>query len=332
MRVEMVYWFEPNAWACVFPKARMARLWGSYALRLQLRDFMAPHLPENIELTFSGLPIGRQGRRLRGATFQAWLKTRRPAVFILLKHIAHRMSPEELAQLKEKAIAVGVDHTDLEPSQLDLLQYDFHISASEAGGRGLEAILAEDCPDGGRRPHVDVFYQSHDRRLESVRPSALDRLSAVYVGSPANTAIPAALSNEITIVKVERNEEMDRAARELGDHNFHYAVRPDPKPVLRRSYKPFTKGVTAAVCRSNILVNRQVDDAVEFLTPDYPYLIDSNAPVHVESGFRKAQEEFGGPEWQRGLEIMREVRERVSGPAQARQFAEIVIRAAERVQ
>ncbi|MFN3591121.1 MAG: hypothetical protein ACK4TG_02925, partial [Thermaurantiacus sp.] len=43
-----------------------------------------------------------------------------------------------------------------------------------------------------------------------------------------------------------------------------------------------------------------------------------------------AKEEFGGPEWARGLEIMRSVRESLSGPAQARQFADIVTSAAER--
>ncbi|WP_209428406.1 hypothetical protein [Pararhodobacter sp. SW119] len=309
----------------------MAQLWGSDAMRLQLRDFMVPHLPGSIDLTFSGLPLGGP-RPLRTLIFQTWLKTRRPAIFILLKHVAQRITSAELAQIKEKAIAVGVDHKDSTLSRVDLVQYDFHISSTETGRRAIEALLDEDCVGSTSRPAVEVLFQSHDRRLETLQLMPPDRVSAVYLGLPANAAIPETLSDDIEIIEVVRNQDMDRAMGELGRHNFHYAVRPDPAKTLRRTYKPFTKGVTAAACRSNILVNRQVDDAVEFLTPDYPYLLESNAPEHVVEGFRKAQEEFGGPEWHRGLEIMRSVRERVSGPAQARQFAAIVTRAAERAE
>ena len=70
-----------------------------------------------------------------------------------------------------------------------------------------------------------------------------------------------------------------------------------------------------------------MDDAVDFLSADYPYLVDSNAPEDVTAGFRKAADEFGGPEWSLGLEIMRSMDDRVSGPAQAQQFVDIVTRA-----
>ena len=331
LRVEVVYWFEPNLRAYISLRSRMARLWGSDAMRLQIEDSMAGHLPQNIELTFSGLPLGGKNSRKRNLIFQAWLKTRRPAVFILLKHVVYRMSPEELAQLREKAIAVGVDHLDAEPSRLDLMQYDFHISASEAGRRGLETMLAEDCPEHSRRPAVEVLYLSYDRRLEGIRPPPVNQFSAVYLGAPDNAAIPDALSDDIRVMPVWRNNEMEQAVQALSSFNFHYNVRSEfPALTLRRTYKPFIKGITAAACRSNILVNRQVDDAVEFLTPDYPYLVDSPSSGHVEEAFRKAKEEFGSPEWHRGLEIIRSIRERVSGQAQARQFAGIVMRAAER--
>lgn len=306
----------------------MARLWGSDAMRLQIRKSMAPHLPANIHLTFSGMPLGRKSAK-RILAFQAWLKTRPRAIFILLKNVAYRISPEELAELKKRAIAVGVDHLDAEPSRIELLQYDFHISASESGRRGLDAILAEDCPTTRRRPLVELLFQSYDWRLDTMRPKVLDRLSAVYLGAAENALIPSNLSNAITLIQVERNEEMERVAHALEDYNFHYAVRPRQSGTLRRPYKPFTKGVMAAACQSNILVNRDVDDAIDFLTADYPYLVNANAPEEVEDMFLRAREGFGGSEWNRGLEIMRDVRERVSGAAQARQFARILNRVAD---
>lgn len=328
LRVEIVYWYQKTTWGIVNHHARLGRMWGSDALRLQLRDFMAPHLPDNIDLRFSGLPI--DSGRARKPIFHAWLRTRKPAIFILLKHVANRIRPDELADLREKAIAIGVDHKDNDLASANLLGYDFHVSSSESGRRAIEAILDEADLNERERPFVAVLPQSYDRLLAGLIPEASDRLAAIYLGDSRYAAIPAGLSAEIAMIEVERRADMVRAASSLGKFNFHYGVRPDPPPGPRRMYKPFTKGVTAAACHSNIIVNRQVDDAVDFLGEDYPYLVASNAPSDVEECFRKAKEEFGGPEWLRGLEIMRSVRDRVSGPVQARQFAEIVTRAAER--
>jgi hypothetical protein len=333
LRVELVYMYEGGGWERVSERARLGRLLGSDAMRLQVRESMAPHLPEHIELVFSGLSRSGRGLSLAGRWrrwyFQSWLQTRRPAVFILLKNIAYRLKPYEVRQLKKKAIAVGVDHKFGDPWSLDLSPYDFHISATESGRRALDAALAADGTMAGGRPFAAAWYQSFDQRLQTVPYRDLDRLSAVYLGRPHHTIIPESLADEITVIDVLFSEQMERATRELGSYNLHHAVRPSPAETLQRAYTPFTKGATAAACRSNMLVNRQVDDAIEFLTSDYPYLVESDAPAHIEEGFRKAKEEFGGPEWLRGLEIMRSVRERVSEPAQARQFVEIVTRAAE---
>jgi hypothetical protein len=333
LRVEIVYMFEGGGWELISERARLKRLLGSDAMRLQIRESMAPHLPEHIELVFSGLSLAGRGLSLIGRWrhwyFQSWLHTRRPAVFILLKNIAYRLTPDEVRQLKKKAIAVGVDHKFGDPWTLDLPLYDFHISATESGRRAIDETLATAGANAGEAPFTGTWYQSFDHRLKDMRLRDLDRLSAVYLGRPQHAAIPEGLADDITVIDVLFSEQMERATRELGMYNLHYAVRPHRQETLQRAYTPFTKGATAAACGSNMLVNRQVDDAIEFLTPDYPYLVESNAPAHVEEGFRKAREEFGGPEWHRGLEIMRSVRERVSGPAQARQLVDIVTRAAE---
>jgi len=59
---------------------------------------------------------------------------------------------------------------------------------------------------------------------------------------------------------VLHDEDMGKAIASLPNYNFHFAVRPPPKPALLRIYKPFTKGVIAAACNSNIIVGRGVDD------------------------------------------------------------------------
>ena len=334
LRVEVVYAFRHGPRAYLSEKARLSQLWGADAMRLQIRESMVPHLPKNIDLTFSGLcfdrlPVGGRSRFLRSLYFGSWLKTRRPAVFILLKHVALALSPGELEQLKEKAVSVGVDHKDADPLRLDLSQYDFHIAASETGRRAIVAMLAADGLPSGQAPFVSTWFQRHDQRLDDLRFQDTDRLAAVYLGEPCHAEIPPTISDLITSIPARYSRHIERAVSVLGQYNFHFGVRPSEAPVLRRIYKPFTKGITAAACRSNILINRQVDDATEFLGPDYPYLLDSNAPAHVEEGFRKAHEEFGGSEWHRGLEIMRSVRDRVSPSVQVRQFTDIVTRAAD---
>jgi hypothetical protein len=305
-------------------KHREARLVGADFLRLQqLKERVAPHLPQNVKLSFT--TFSRNGRLLN---FDTWLKLQTPAIFILTKDMGYyTLEREQIERLKQKAIAVGIDHKDGDLSQIDLSLFDFHIGASHRGLAALERALA-----GGGAPRgafASLMLQSPDTRLDALVPSATGRFAPVYLGLPQHAAIPPSILAEIATYTVLSNGDMLEVIRRLEGYNFHFGTRPDPDPNPLREYKPFTKGLTAAACRSNILVNRQVDDAVDFLTEDYPYLVASNAHRDIEEGYRKAKEEFGGPEWLRGLEILRAALDRVSGPALAAQFAAIIMRAAE---
>lgn len=308
----------------VSTRARLAQVRSAEGLRLrQIREVVAPHLPEHVSLTFSSFsPHGRLWN------FDSWLRLQRPAVFLLLKHIGYGLTPEQIARLKAKAIAVGIDHKDGDLAAIDLAPFDFHISASRRGLAALDTVIDADASLRARGVFAGLFHQSHDPRLDAVRPAAGDRLAPVYIGRPSYAEIPPSLADAITVLSVLDDVDMVAALPRLGAFNLHFAVRPAASDALLRPYKPFTKGVTAAACRANILVNRQVDDAEDFLGPDYPYLVASNRPPDVEAGFRRAVEDFGGPDWARGLEIMRAVRDRVSARALAAQFVAIVNRAA----
>jgi hypothetical protein len=325
LRVEVVYGFQQSFRAFIPGAPRTARLWGSDALRLQLKESIVPHLPENIELNFSGLAFGGWTQPWY---FRAWLATRRPAVYILLKNAAYGMSPDQVSRLRQKAIAVGVDHKDGDLADLDPSLFDFHISSSMAGARALERIIRDGDGASKGDAFVGVLFQGCDARLNSFRPQPLDKLAPVYVGARQNAAIPDSLRESVSMFAAARNRDMAAVLKRLPDFNFHYAVRPQPSETLRRCYKPFTKGANAAACFSNILVNREADDALDFLGEEYPYLLRSSGPGEVEDAFERARDGFGGPEWRRGLEIMRAVRERLSPPALARQFNDIVTRAA----
>jgi hypothetical protein len=304
---------------------REAALAGADFLRLQqLKERIAPHLPEHVDLSFTSFSHG--GRLWN---FETWLMLQRPAVFILTKDMGYNLTREQIERLKRRAIAVGIDHKDGDLSRIDLAPFDFHISASLSGLRALEQALADRPALAARGVFAGLLLQGPDTRLDALTPSSTGGFAPVYLGLPENAEIPRGILAEIATFTVLYNRDMLEVIRRLGAYNFHFGVRPDPGPALLRSYKPFTKGLTAAACRANILANRQVDDAVDVLTEDYPYLVASNAHADIEEGYRKAREEFGGPEWRRGLDILRAALDCVSGPATAAQFVHIVTQAAD---
>lgn len=220
----------------------------------------------------------------------------------IIRKAAYRLTREEIGRIKEKAIAVGVDHKDGDLADVDLSLFDFHVSASKAGFDAMNELLST-RPEAKPGAFSGLLYQAADARLARFQRREFNGLSPVYVGAPDNAVIPGSMRELIPVYPVGHDDEMDAAVRDLSAFNFHFAVRPGAKAGLRRAYKPFTKGANAAACHSNVLVNRQVDDAVHFLTPDHPYLVRSNRAEDVEEAFRKARDEVGGPEWQRGLDI-----------------------------
>ncbi|PWE28770.1 hypothetical protein DDZ14_18780 [Maritimibacter sp. 55A14] len=93
-----------------------------------------------------------------------------------------------------------------------------------------------------------------------------------YIGDLQNALIPPGISDEVERVDVSYARDFTRSLARIGGFTLHYGVRPLPMSTSpgARQYKPFTKGFTAAACASNILVNREADDAVALLGDDYP--------------------------------------------------------------
>ncbi|MFC4352549.1 hypothetical protein ACFOW6_13440 [Fodinicurvata halophila] len=98
------------------------------------------------------------------------------------------------------------------------------------------------------------------------------------------------------------NRDMNGTWRDhLPDYSMHYAVRQGRRA---SSFKPFLKGFTAAACGANILVSVQENDAMHYLGRDYPWLVADSDLASVRALAERAREEFGGPEWRRGLQVM----------------------------
>ena len=86
--------------------------------------------------------------------------------------------------------------------------------------------------------------------------------------------------------------------------NCHLSLREPGRDFV---YKPNCKVSTAAACDANLVTTRD-ESAVELLGEDYPYYGDPT-PEGLVAALDRARATFGGPEWKRGLERMREVKE-----------------------
>lgn len=98
-------------------------------------------------------------------------------------------------------------------------------------------------------------------------------------------------------------------------YNCHLSVREPGKELL---YKPNCKVSTAAACEANLVTTRD-ESTLELLGPDYPYYAEPET-ASLAAAIDKARSTFGGPEWKRGLDLMKEVRERTSMPRIAEDY------------
>jgi hypothetical protein len=88
-------------------------------------------------------------------------------------------------------------------------------------------------------------------------------------------------------------------------YNCHLSLREPGRDFL---YKPNCKVSTAAVCNVNLVTTRD-ESAVELLGEDYPFYAEPSREG-LMAALARARAAFGGPEWERGLARMREVKEK----------------------
>lgn len=286
----------------IFAYRHRARDNGSTRMRVhQLADMLRALRPDGYEIeTAPILPYRYHEEHER------FLAHATGAVVIALQGALVPLGRSRLDRLRKTAAGLCLDHVDFVPADEDLPVYHVHILASHAGRQRVTARLKR-LGHGG--PSVMTVTHHADPRLPTPAPERR-ALRLCYLGNPAKMAPPAE-PGAVDVLTYEDQTGFEAAIAALAGYPMHYAVR-------RRSLhpevsKPFTKGFTAAKMGANLLVDAGTDDALHYLGPDYPYLIASRAARHIAEGLARARDDFGGPDWARGLEIMAYVRE-VSSP------------------
>ncbi|AXI54665.1 hypothetical protein C1J05_09305 [Sulfitobacter sp. JL08] len=246
------------------------------------------------------------------------------AIVILLKNAAQSFTPEALDILRRSARGVCIDHVDAPINSETLGLPDVHIAAS----RKSEMLLKKRLEDNKAiRSGITVAHLCHHADLRLVAASDTpDKLEIGYFGNIGNTLLPAQYENDVHVYPFTKTDEFSSVLRHFQESRLHYGVRgASARPAIeRRMAKPFTKGFNAAAVGANILVNRQVDDAIHYLGDDYPYLVDDLTEQSIGERIDFARSSYGGPDWQRGLNVMADVREKSSPAAVAREMEQIL--------
>ena len=298
---------EPRRLVFLHPPAHHRR--GSKLMRCdQLADAVAQAFPDRFEIAIRPVIGAAKPRRQRLQIAEI-----RDSLVVLSKGMVTKLSDGSLAMLAAQGNRVAVDYVDNTRPPRDHPAIAIHITASHRAVAAARAALP-----GGR-----VRYLRHhfDPRLSDMPPAPQDAFRPLYVGHPMNRLRIAPIEAALVCHEMDDDGGFEAALADLGRCNFHYNVRPADD--VQRA-KPFTKGFTAAACGANLIVQHQVDGALEYLGADYPYLVPSDEEADIWATWQRAADGVGSAEWARGLEIMRGVRDLASPARIARDFVAIL--------
>ena len=220
------------------------------------------------------------------------------SIVVLHKTLLQHDDVENLVYLKKRNNILLFDMLDYNGSKLEekLAVLDGLILCSN------KAYAHYSDLDWVKKP---IFYVTHciDTRIPE-RAVPLPAFSPLFHGAPENMLYYPSLARVLnTAFCYSQYTSQEEWLQKTLEANFFYALRPDNQGFQAR---PFQKGFTAAQLDSNILIHRNDGDALHYLGEDYPYMIHEEPTEEVVYYYMKmARKDFDGPQWHRGLEIMR---------------------------
>ena len=273
--------------SCVYPSALMRSL--------MTAQIVAQYAPEGYEVLCTNVPHVRN------------------SIVLVEKEVVNRRKLLFYLRMLGNTVLVDLVDGRLKPDRLRLV--DGIICCSRQGEGAYK----------NSQQRVPVHFVQHcvDPRLPRVEPPT-EQLRARYFGAPQNLFLPEGMLGKVEISLTEDENKLPTRQwiSDLSRANFHYAVRTKVKDY---TYKPFMKGFIAANCSSNILIHENDGDALYYLGGDYPYLLRGELTEEAISFcFDRAEKEFGGPVWNKGLAIMEKIRSVCTDEVVADQFWEMV--------
>jgi hypothetical protein len=228
----------------------------------------------------------------------------RGKILFLTKNYLQCSTPESLEKLKKQENILIADFVDAVPRKDILEIVDVMVAAS----------LSAYADYSKRYPKKQIHYIAHhaDPRISGLRHDDFNKMLRVgYFGEIVNTVKSDKIEEVVDFYLADTSSQNNTSWLDrVSEYNCHYAVR---RTREIDGYKPFTKGFVAAKCNANIIIQKSATDVKYYLGVDYPYLLPDNPDeADILYMFQMVLADYGGKEWNYGLEIMREVRERSS--------------------
>ncbi|MDX8346379.1 hypothetical protein SLH49_00115 [Cognatiyoonia sp. IB215446] len=243
----------------------------------------------------------------------------RDAIYFLTKRALERIDPEAAHILKSRARAVCFDYVDGDLQRIRSEFADIHVCTSYAQEKAIIRLQLE----GQFAPGPTcVILHNASADLTNMKSKPASSFSTAYVGTIAMTEIPEVLQSEVQIIDASSTKDFKKSLNRLSQFSLHYCFRRS-KEKSDGIIKPFTKGVTAAMCSSNVITSRKVWDAEALLGSDYPYLTNDNSEEEILQAFEMARSSFGTKTWQDALHAVGQIKELTSGPALAQAFKDM---------
>jgi hypothetical protein len=223
------------------------------------------------------------------------------SVLYLTKGSLSCVTPERLQLLKERRNRIVCDPVD-------------KVLKSRLAEH-VDCIAASSCASLHRHsekfPSIPVVLVDHhvDPRVRALDLSGrAGGFRAGYFGEIPNTVVSPSIEQLVDFIEVGTND--DSWLGRIPAYPFHYAIRFQHRTA---TWKPFTKGLAAAYCRANILVQDSEPDAIRWLGDDYPYFFRGDVTEkRIVEALEGARESFGSATWRQGLEAMSDFRSKTS--------------------
>ena len=283
--------------------------WGSdYMRTVQMAQVIAPHLPQTIAMVDAQIAPDSL------SDLDALLKAHDPRVVILTKNAYKALPRGGLRSLRRPGIRVGLDLIDMNLRQVRPSKVDFLIASSSASRR---ALLDRRSVAPAR---VHLVHHLPDPRVIG-RSVPTDRpFSVGYFGLRSNAVLPGAVESRVAVHTIRHHRDVETVLPALLSTPLHYGVRP-PQDRWKPIFKPFTKGFMAAHCGAALVLDREVDDAVELLGEDYPLFVRDRSEAAILEVLEHAATIYGTARWDAVVAHLSDAAQVASPRAVARQFA-----------
>ena len=237
------------------------------------------------------------------------------SILYLTKWAVYNLKSDRLAELKQKNNVLIFDLVDGKIPASARKYADVVVATSQAAYK----LYLLELPSSKRVMLVDHHA---DPRIKDLNWSKSRRsLKIGYFGELVNTIISPTIKKEVDFIEVSITRQDVSWFKKLPRYNMHYAIRQTQETYPN---KPFLKGFTAAHCDANIIIQESQQEAVRWLGKDYPYLLKGRpTEKKILDMIEYAKKSFGSKEWYRGLETMKDMKEKTSEAAIGRQLVEL---------